>query len=180
MDQPLLLPTGAFAAEAPPEGAWGCARTRSRAEKRLGLWLSAAGTPCYVPTMARQSVSHRRVRIAQTPLFPGYVFFSGDGGKALFRHAPGFVDLVPCTIQQAGRLGVELWHIWRSLCAGSPLELVHRLEPGAEVVVVSGALKGLRGRFERWGQGSRLVLWVEMLGAGAAMEIDEAAVARIG
>ena len=85
-----------------------------------------------------------------------------------------------CTGAQAARLGLELWHIWRSLRAGSPLELVHRLEPGSEVVVVSGALKGLRGQFERWGQGNRLVLWVELLGAGAAMEIDEAAVARIG
>jgi hypothetical protein len=178
MEQSLLLPPDAFAAEFPPAAPWGCVRVRARAEKRLAGWLAATGTACYVPTLARQTVSHRRVRVTLAPVFPGYLFHAGNGGKSQFRGAPGFVDLVPCGEPQARQLALELWQIWRGLTSGSPLELVARLQPGEEVEVVAGALKGLCGRFERWGQHGRLVLWVDLLGAGAAMEIDEAAVVR--
>ena len=66
-----------------------------------------------------------------------------------------------------------------ALASGSPLELVSELHPGETVEVVAGAMKGTVGRFERWGKKGRLVLSVEMLGAGAAVEIDESCVARL-
>ena len=47
------------------------------------------------------------------------------------------------------------------------------------VEVVAGAMKGVVGSFQRWGKQGRLVLWVELLGAGASVEIDEACVTRI-
>jgi transcription antitermination factor NusG len=114
-----------------------------------------------------------------TPLFPGYVFVEGSPTKAEFLPTRAAVDVLQATETQRLQLHEELCAIWRGLSSGSPLELTRELKPGHQVEVVAGALKGVQGRFERWGNSGRLILWVDMLGAGAAIEISDTSVVRL-
>ena len=161
------------------ETPWTCVRAKPRSEKRFAEWLADNETPHFLPTLVRVTKSHRRVRQSLAPLFPGYLFVAGERTKSDFRRTPWFVDVVPSTANQRLQLHGELWRLHRALESGSPLELVNELQSGETVEVVAGAMKGAVGRFQRWGKKGRLVLWVEMLGAGASMEIDEAFVSRI-
>jgi hypothetical protein len=177
----IVFPERIFDGDSPESSAtpWTCLRAKPRSEKRFAEWLAAKRTPHFLPTLARVSKSHRRVRRTLAPLFPGYLFVAGERTKSEFRGAPWLVDVVPSTQNQRLQLHAELWRLHRALESGSPLELVHELAPGETVEVVAGAMKGAIGRFVRWGKKGRLVIWVEMLGAGASMEIDEACVARV-
>ena len=178
----IVYPQNLFADEAPTaSGAtvWSCLRTKPRSEKRFAEWLSGRSAPHFLPTLVRMTKSHRRVRRTLAPLFPGYLFVAGEASKSDFKGAPWLVDVVPATAEQQRALHGELWRLHRALESGSPLELVNELEPGEMVEVVAGAMKGVLGRFQRWGKQGRLVLWVEMLGAGASVEIDEACVSRL-
>jgi transcriptional antiterminator RfaH len=178
----LVYPDNLFA-EIPPTTAdatpWTCLRAKPRSEKRFAEWLAGRRTPHFLPTIERITKSHRRVRRTRAPLFPGYLFVEGEQSKGDLKGAPWLVGVVPATSEQKRSLHGELWHIHRALESGSPLELVHELLPGETVEVVAGAMKGAIGRFQRWGKQGRLVIWVEMLGAGASVEIDEACVARL-
>jgi transcriptional antiterminator RfaH len=178
----IIYPPNLFAEEAPTESesaAWTCLRTKPRSEKRFAEWLAGRRTPHFLPTLMRMTKSHRRVRHTPAPLFPSYLFVAGEASKGDFKGAPWLVDVVPSTSAQRRLLHGELWRLHRALESGSPLELVSELEPGEMVEVVAGAMKGVLGRFQRWGKQGRLVLWVEMLGAGASVEIDEACVSRL-
>jgi len=178
----IIFPQTLFAAEppAPPAAApWSCLRTKPRSEKRFAEWLAGRRTAHYLPTLARLTKSHRRVRQTLAPLFPGYLFVEGERTKSDFKGAPWLVEIIRATPDQRRSLPIELWRIHRALESGSPLELVSELQPGEPVEVVAGAMKGAVGQFQRWGKQGRLVLWVEMLGAGASVEIDESCVARI-
>jgi transcription antitermination factor NusG len=178
----IVHPQNLFAEEPPTEAnaaAWSCLRTKPRSEKRFAEWLTGREAAHFLPTLERMTKSHRRVRRTLVPLFPGYLFVAGDASKSDFKGAPWLVDVVPATPDQRRRLHGELWRLYRALESGSPLELVNELELGEMVEVVAGAMKGVIGRFQRWGKQGRLVLWVEILGAGASVEIDEACVARL-
>jgi transcription antitermination factor NusG len=179
VDQPYLSPEGIFLDELKPCPRWSCVRTKPRSEKRLADWLRLKERPFYLPTQRRETISHRRVRRTDVPLFPGYLFLGESVTKSELRHAPGFVDILTDSSHHHEKLGVELASLWRGLCGGSPLEVVHRLEPGDLVEVVSGSMKGTIGNFQSWGRRGRLTIWVSLLGAGAAVEIDEACVERV-
>ena len=176
----IVHPEHVFRADAPDAVTpWTCLRTKPRSEKAFAAWLAGRDASHFLPTQERITKSHRRVRRTLAPLFPGYLFVAGDRTKADFRGAPWLVDVVPSTPEQRQRLHGELWRLHRALESGSPLEIVNELSPGETVEVVAGAMKGTVGLFQRWGKQGRLVLWVEMLGAGASVEIDEACVSRL-
>ena len=178
MQAVIAYPEDLFAAPPAAGAAWSCLRTKPRSEKRFAAWLTGRRAPHFLPTIQRLTRSHRRVRQTLAPLFPGYLFVEGEPTKGDFKGATWLVDVVPATSEQRRALPAELWRIHQALASGSPLELVSELQPGEPVEVVAGAMKGVVGQFQRWGKKGRLVLWVELLGAGAAVEIDESCVAR--
>ena len=156
---------------------WTCVHTRPRWEKKLAGWLAARSVPHYLPTYLRRTRSHRRVRNTALPLFPGYLFVEGERAKGEFRDSGAVVGLIkPTGTEQHDRLHQDIWSIWRALRDGSHLELSPRLTAGQWVEVVSGPLKGVRGRFEKWVQGNRMVLGVDMLKVGVTVELPDTCV----
>lgn len=125
-----------------------------------------------MPVFRRETVSGRKRRTSQIPLFPGFVFAGGDFGKKDFA-ATGCVAYVlrPHGAMEAARLHRELRDVWRGLTSGLYVEPVRNLAVGETCRIMSGPLTGVEAKFERQGRSGRLILQVEMMGGGVAVEV---------
>jgi len=173
--QPYLYPESLFDEEGPGEVEfWTCLRTKPRWEKKMARWLEGRGLPYFLPTFPRQTTSHRKTRTSDNPLFAGYLFVKGDFDKRDFAAANCVVNVLkPAARLLVEKLHAELWNIWRGLTTGSSLELTRQLAVGQRVKVVAGPMRGVEGRFESWTKGGRLVLGVDLLGIGVAVEVPD-------
>ena len=151
---------------------WTCVRTRPRWEKKLATFLDRRGDPYFLPTVRRETVSDRHRRFTDAILFPGYVFVARNCTKSDFLPNQTVVRLLkpegPADIR---RLHEELWQVWRGIESGLYLTPVEKVALGEECEIVGGPLQGLRGRYEKKGRQGRLILSVNLLGAGVAVEI---------
>jgi len=182
VQQQHIYPAERFAVADPgPPVFWTCVRTRPRWEKKFATWLAGRQVPHYLPLFARQSRSGRKTREHWLPLFPGYVFVEGDWKKQDFLPAGAVVRLLkPQAPQQVRQLHTELWQIWRSLTEGVCLTPLETIAVGELCEIVAGPLGGVQGRYERPGRQGRLVLQVEMLGVGMAIEVPGIQVRVVG
>lgn len=171
--QPFLYPEGCFTRENDGRADfWVCVRTRPRWEKKFAEWMSAHRRSYYLPVFQHETCSGRKRRISLLPLFPGFVFAAGDMSKTDLA-ATGCVAYVlrPRTAQEAFRLQRELRDVWRGLTSGLYVEPVRNLAAGETCRITAGPLTGAEAKFERRGHAGRLVLLVEMMGGGVAVEV---------
>ena len=171
--QPFLYPEDRFSPERDrSEGCWVCVRTRPRWEKKFAEWMLAQRRTCLLPVFRRETASGRKRRTSQIPLFPGFVFAEGDYDKKDFA-ATGCVAYVlrPHGEKEAVRLQRELRDVWRGLTSGLYVEPVRNLALGESCRIMSGPLAGVEAKFERRGRDGRLILQVEMMGGGVAVEV---------
>ena len=180
--QQYLYPPERFVlAEAGAPAFWTCARTRPRWEKKFAAYLAGHGLPHFLPVYARKTHSGRKTRENWLPLFPGYVFVEGDWRKQDFLAADAVVRLLkPQAPQQIRQLHTELWQVWRSLIEGVCLTPVETIAVGELCDIIAGPLWGVQGRYERPGRQGRLVLRMELLGVGVAVEVPGNQVRVVG
>jgi len=170
----LSYPGGLFDEEGAPTWPWTCVRTRPRWEKRFSRWLVAHDLPHFLPLIEHSSRSHRKVHHTEVPLFPGYVFVRGLHGKQRFANSDCVVRLLlPAEGHEAHRLAEDILAIHTLLAAGThPALLEKEWEPGQRVHILAGPLMGVTGQFLRKGDKGQLVVWVDLLGVGAAVNLD--------
>jgi len=151
---------------------WTCVRTRPRWEKKFVGWLRGHHHHFFLPTVAQTSVSGRKRRQTEIPLFPGYVFVDGDHVKGDFDRT-GIVVYVlrPQCEHEIAQLHCELWSVWCGLTSGLYVTPIQNLAVGEFCEIIRGPLQGVRARFERMGKRGRLVLQVDMMGCGLAVEV---------
>lgn len=177
--QSFLHPSELFADHPAAEPRrWLCVRTRPRAEKQFSGWLTAHSIDHYLPTARQARTCGRKRYMIDAPLFSGYVFVVGDYDKSSLKDARCIVDLLRPKPGQLDRLERDLWSIWRGLVTGSRLELYRKLAPGDLVEVTTEPFVGMQGRFEKWGKGGRLHIWLDMLGCGVSVCLPELFVVR--
>lgn len=172
--QPYLHPGDLFVRPAGGSGAaWTCARTRPRWEKKFAEWLLARRREFFLPVFRRTTVSGRKRQTSELPLFPGFVFVAGDSSKKDFA-ASGCVAYVlkPKGERGATQLDRELTDVWRGLESGLYVAPVQNLAAGEVCRIVAGPLQGVEARYERPGRAGRLLLQVEMMGGGIAVEVS--------
>lgn len=162
-----------FLVEVPGEPCfWTCVRTRPRWEKKFAGLLRRRGDPYFLPSIRRETVSHRHRRATDALLFPGYVFVARNCRKGEFQPSQAVVRLLkpdgPAGIRQ---LHEELWQVWRGIQSGTYLTPVEKVALGEICEIIGGPLRGVRGRYEKKGRQGRLILVVDMLGAGVAVEV---------
>ncbi len=171
--QPFLYPAERFEGSS-QEGSilWVCVRTRPRWEKKFAEWMMDRRRNCFLPVFRHQTSSGRKRRISQLPLFPGFVFAEGDWSKKDFAQT-GCVAYVlrPRGPKEAAQLHRELKDIWRGLTSGLYVAPVQNLATGEACRIIEGPLRGAEAKFERMGREGRLVLQVEMMGGGVAVEV---------
>lgn len=175
-----LIPGPAAARDAGGLAHWFALRTAPRHEKRVHERLCGQGVESFLPLCERLSQwKDRRKRIA-VPLFPGYCF-------ARFARAERLT--VVKTLGVAGIVGPggapepvderEIASLKRLVESRLPYAPCLGLRPGMAVEVIRGPLTGVRGVLIRTGERYRLVISVNVIRQGAAVEIDAADVAAV-
>jgi transcription antitermination factor NusG len=172
--QPFCYPGDLFSVERPGESdIWICVRTRPRWEKKFSRWLVERGMSHYLPVYMKRTVSHRKVRITEMPLFPGFVFVLGRWGKIDFVSSCCVVRILAATSERANRrLAEDIRTVFRMLTIGRHPALVNEWIPGQRIRVISGPLAGSVGRYVRDSGGGLLVAWFDLLGVGASVRLD--------
>lgn len=140
------------------------AHVKSCQEKMFARECIRLGVPYYLP-LSERVARHSRGRryLIEEPVFPGYVFFSGD------EHAPPkcmSTGKVCRTIRvpDQGRLRRELCNVFAAWKANPRLEPMPYLVTGKRVRIASGSLEGVEGIVVRRDKGAVLVIGVQMFG----------------
>jgi transcription antitermination factor NusG len=173
MVQPFVNPLDLFSGD---EGGnmvrWTCIRTRPRWEKKLARSLKERDKVFFLPVFQHETVSGRKRRVSDLPLFPGFVFVSGDLSKKDFLQTGSVAYVLkPRGEAEARQLHAELTNVWRGLTSGMYVTPVRGLAAGESCRIVRGPLQGVEAKFERAGHNGRLILQVDMMGGGIAVEL---------
>jgi transcription termination/antitermination protein NusG len=165
---PVAHPEGSIA---DVSATWWVAHTRSHHEKALAFHLLGWEIPYFLPMAEKTTIIRGRRFRVMMPLFPGYLFFAGDAEaryKALT--TSHIANVIPVADQN--RLVAELSQIQQALGSRVGLDPYPYLRKGAECVIRSGPLRGIRGVIVNRRGNVRLVLRVSMLGQAVSAEID--------
>jgi transcription antitermination factor NusG len=152
---------------------WFALQTRSRHEKIVRNQLVIRNIEHLLPTTRRLSQwSDRKVQI-EVPLFPGYCFAKLSSSDRLpVLQSQGVV----CVVGPSGRpesIPEEEIESLKILLSNSCRYANHPyLGEGALVEVISGPLKGVKGRVVREARSFRLVLSITLIQRAVAVEID--------
>lgn len=154
---------------------WWVAKVKPRQEKAFAEDLLRAEVEYYLPlyTKVTRRRDNNKPRKSIVPLFPGYVSFAQRTPEHIYTGGR-VVNII--SIRHQKRFVHELTQIYQALEAGASLEpLMERYDPGAEVRVRSGPMRGVVGIITRVHNQTRLVLSVEPFGT-ASLSIDSAMV----
>jgi transcriptional antiterminator RfaH len=151
---------------------WWLVYTRSRQEKAVAERILPQGVPFYLPLIQRSSLTRGRKRVAQVPLFVGYLFLFGTPQEREQTLKTNRVSTIH-VVKDADGLQRDLARIADLISRNAPLTPEARLEPGEYVRVKGGPLVGLEGTIIRRKGKSRLLVAVNYLKQGASVEIDD-------
>jgi transcriptional antiterminator NusG len=170
----------AFADDQPASGQarhWHVLWTRSNFEQQVHDRLAASGYEPFLPKVARWSRRSGRRRLAQAPLFPGYLFLRHAMDRASYLRILRMQGLVRVLGSGWDRLEAvperEIDAIRRALACELPHMPHAYLRTGQAVRIVDGPLKGVEGILASTDRRTGLlVLTIEVLRQGLAVEVD--------
>ena len=169
-DEPLPGHSGGDGAWS--DRAWMVLCTKSRQEKAVARYLQSRELEYYLPLIDRVSYHRSRKFISQVPLFPGYIFLNGSPVDRYGTIDTGRVFQV-LPVRDQDRFQSEIGQIQYALANRAELDLYPFAVVGRRCRVTRGPLMGLVGVItERCRNIHRLVLHIDVLGRGAALEID--------
>jgi transcriptional antiterminator RfaH len=154
------------------ERTWRLAHTRPRQEKAVASTLYTNRIGFYLPLIMRKSVTRGRLRSAQIPLFPGYVFVFGSDDDRLAALKTNRLLTVQ-DVADGNRLREQLRQFARLIALNTPLVRESRLVHGDYVRVKYGPFRGIEGKVLRRNGKTELQVAVDFLQQGAALEIDD-------
>lgn len=159
---------------------WYALYTRHQHEKSVAEHLHRLGFDVLLPLYREVHQWKDRRKQVEMPLFPCYVFFSGDLRQRISALSlPGVSSLVT----SGGKVCVipdqEFDAVRRAVASSATVEPHPYMECGDRVRVVSGPLAGVEGIVARRKDALRIVLSIQMLARSIAVEIDESVVERI-
>src|SRR5690349_2844110 len=165
-----MLPS-AIVSVADIAGTWWIGHTKARAEKAFAWDLMRKGIAHFLPMAERVRMYDGRKRRMMIPLFPSYVFFSGDvESRYNALQTDRLANVIP--VKEQGRLVSELVSIERAICGGTELELYQSLPVGQLCRVTSGPLAGLEGTVFRRDDITKFVVQVTVIGQGVSLNVD--------
>ena len=170
--QPYLFPPDTFDTLEGEAPFWTCVRTRPRWEKKFAHWLDGQKLGYFLPVLPHETVSGRKRRVSELPLFPGFVFVRGNHTKGDFDRMGSVVFVLkPEHPHQIVQLHAELRNVWNGLTSGLYVTPIQTLAAGEPCRITRGPLQGVVARFERLGRNGRVILQVELMGGGLAVSV---------
>lgn len=133
--------------EGPP---WLAAYTRHRHEEKFKRYCEERGFEVFLPCYQSWRRWSDRRKLVTLPLFPAYVFVRVEEWERLrVLSAPGFLWFVHNSNGAVRVAEGELMAVRRLLSSGLEFDPIPSARLGDEVEIVSGALRGTRGRLMR-------------------------------
>jgi transcription antitermination factor NusG len=155
--------------------AWFAVWTRSRHEARVFAQLDLKHIEAFLPTITRWSRWKDRKQRVDWPLFPGYCFARIHPRDSLpVLKCAGVVRLVSFEGKPAPIPDCQVEDVRTLVTSDLRYDPCPLITEGDLVAVVSGPLRGVRGRLLRKGSHARLVLNVDLIGQGVSVEVDAA------
>jgi transcription antitermination factor NusG len=152
---------------------WLAAYTRPKCEGKVRSYCDARGITTFLPSHLSWRRWTDRKKLLQMPLFPSYLFLRADAlERRSAAQAPGFLRFVS---NRAGPVPVdeeELETVRRLLHSGLAYDPLPTAQAGEEVEIVTGALRGCRGRLVRK-DGSAVVLLVSAIQAAVRVSLPD-------
>jgi transcription antitermination factor NusG len=152
---------------------WFAVWVKGRCEQEAASHLRARGYNPYLPTYFERRQWSDRVRMAELPLFPGYLFCRFDPQDRLpILTAPGVIQILGVGKTPLPVADAEVEAIQAIAQSGLPKRPWPYLQVGQRVRIGSGALRGVEGILIEIRGEHRLVVSVELLRRSVAVEID--------
>jgi transcription antitermination factor NusG len=149
--------------------AWYVLHTRPRAEKTVARKLCVQNVGFFLPTLAKPLASRAGKQASQVVMFPGYVFLHGDAEARLKALETNL--LVQCiAVKDQAALHDELTKV-HTLMHRPTARVEVNYHTGQKVMIASGPLEGMRGRWLKEGTRGRFVVEVQMLRQGVSVEL---------
>jgi len=169
--EPTVYPENLFAEQGPDSPRWWVFQTRPRAEKSFARLLLKSQTPYFLPVHTQSWRKNGRQFQSSLPLFPNYVFVSGEPAVRDVAFATHLVVRdVPANDQS--RLSAELASLNRLLGGGDSLRPEEGLSKGTRVLVVEGIYAGVEGRVLEAGGELRVCVEISLLGRGVSVLVE--------
>jgi transcription antitermination factor NusG len=177
----LSSSAGTDSAEGVPELAscelipWYALRVRANQERTVQRHLQAMRCEEFLPTYQSRKQWSDRIKTTERPLFPGYLFARVEDVPAVLsvNGVCGLLggNLSPAILSPSEIESVQL--VVKSLLPIEPAILPpFAFAPGEKITVREGALRGCTGIVQRHSRGTRLIVSIEMLQRGVAVEIE--------
>jgi transcriptional antiterminator RfaH len=160
------------------EHPWFVAHVKPRQEKALADDCVRFSVEYYLPMITKviRRRDNNKPRKSILPLFPGYLSYSGTNETHHQLYRTGRIVAI-IEIKHQKKFITELSQIYSLLEKGVPLEpFDYTFEPGSEVMIQAGPLRGIRGIVCTVKNRHRLILSVE--GLGQAMTTIDAVLVK--
>jgi transcriptional antiterminator NusG len=152
---------------------WFALRVRPKHEKTVAINLARLGFDEYVPLHRVRRHWSDRVKILDTPLFPGYIFCRfAYPDRLRVLNSPGVNSIVGFGKTEVPVDDSEIAAVRALVASGKPLAHLPFLRIGQGVLIERGPLTGIRGVVLRDASAWRVVVSVEALDRSIAVELD--------
>lgn len=154
---------------------WYALRIRQRFREKCEDYLRTRSYDFYSPARREMRQWSDRRKIAQVPLFPGYLFCRFDCRECLpIWHSPGFIDVVNSSGSLLEVDAEQIDNIKRCIDASVSMEVVPGLVRGRKVKVIAGPLIGISGVLAFIKQQERVGLQITMMNRTVLAEVQAA------
>jgi transcription antitermination factor NusG len=152
---------------------WFALQIRSRWEAPTADLLRGKGFETLLPTYTTRRKWSDRIKVVESPLFPGYVFCRFDVHNRLpILITPGVISVVgrgksPVAVDDA-----EIQYIQAAIGSGIHMEPWPYVEIGERVRIKHDVLDGMEGILTSFRGSDRVIISVTLLRRSVALEID--------
>lgn len=153
-------------------GCWHVLHVRPRCEKKTAAYCANMCLQSYLPLrLERKKYQRRRVEVWK-PLFPGYIFARFRPEQRIFVLQSGQIARI-LEVKDQIKFINEIEQIRKALGANPALQACPAITTGMTVRITAGPFQGLEGIVIKAKGCARVILNVDMIGRGAAIETDE-------
>lgn len=125
----------------------------------------------YLPLRSETKVYQRRKVRVLKPVFPGYLFTMFDQERRVELLKSHHIVRIIEVHTQATFLD-ELEQVRRALDVDETLGACEAFTKGRQVRITSGSFQGIEGRVQKVKGGTRVILNVDMIGQGVALDVE--------